>query len=146
MGSHLLQAYWFPCSEYTPETQLWKSTPVVAAARNTVHSMEVASSLEPVLFQSCLAHLTFHICLSMRIILKPPSKHQMSNHTKRFVHWCQVFSITLAFAEDGKLASPGPLPFCLMPACSCRWDWNIIQIIGVNLRKSIVDALNPVLH
>lgn len=39
------------------------------------------SSLEPALFQSLLTHITFHIHLLLGIMLKPPSKLQMSQIT-----------------------------------------------------------------
>lgn len=94
--------------------------------------------IEPALFQSPLMHVTFHVRLSLEIMLKPPFKCHTSQ-IKRFVHSWWVLSITLAFPVDSTFTSPSSWPFARWWDVHFTWpliqifpwrDRNVIQTIG----------------
>lgn len=90
----------------------------VTTVRNMMLSMEMRSSLEAVLCQSCLMHITLHTCLLMGIMKKPSSKNQMSLISLQEVCTCsESFPSPRPTFLTACLCHPAQT-FCPLMACS----------------------------
>lgn len=74
----------------------------VMTDRNKMLNLKMLSSLEPVLVNSWLTDPTFHIRLSMGIMQKPLSKHQMNLITLQEVSALVACLFLARFSHDGK--------------------------------------------